>query len=201
MPPETTNRGWYRGNSWYHTDQRLSDSSRQCIQSWVTALPVNEGDATLTVLVGSHKYHGDFAARFNKKDVRTDWYKLNGQEELDYFIEEKQCAPVSIACPAGSLVLWDSRTMHAGQESLKGRAAPNFRMIAYLCYLPRVQSIPRDLTKKQKAFNEQRMTSHWPQKAKLFGKNPQTYGAALPDITPLGPPRNVGLIGMKLAGF
>lgn len=202
FPPESTNKGWYKGNTWYHTDQRLCENRCVCVQSWITARDVNAGDATLTVLLGSHVFHGGFAARFGKTQHKTDWYKLASQAELDFYTKEKGCVPISIQCPAGSLVLWDSRTMHAGQEALTTRAAPNFRMAVYLCYGPRSSvASKKDLEKKQKAFKEMRTTSHWPCKAKLFGKKPQTYGAEAPVTTLLPAPTNVGPIGMKLAGF
>lgn len=60
MPPEITKRGWNDGKTWYHTDQSYTRNDLECVQSWVTALDVNEGDATLTVMEGSHKYHEDF---------------------------------------------------------------------------------------------------------------------------------------------
>lgn len=202
MPPETTGRGAYKSNTWYHCDQRFTESNFACVQSWATALDVRPGDATLTVLLGSHRFHGDFASRFDKKTHKEDWYKLATQEELDYFVLEKKCEPISIACPAGSLVFWDSRTMHAGQESLTARPVSNFRMAVYLCYLPRSLATTAALKKKQKAFNELRMTSHWPHKPILFGKSPRTYGKAGPTISQLPKPTNVSKeMGMKLAGF
>ena len=33
---------------------------------WVNAYNTNEGDATLIILEGSHKYHGDFAKEFDE---------------------------------------------------------------------------------------------------------------------------------------
>lgn len=201
MPPETTGRGSYKGNTWYHTDQRLCDSTFKCVQSWVTPVAVNAGDATLTVLLRSHAYHSEFARRFNKTTHKEDWYKLGSQEELDFFVVEKGCTPVSIACPAGSMVFWDSRTMHAGQESLSTRAEPNFRMTIYLCYLPRSLATDADLKKKQKAFNEGRMTSHWPHRPILFGKSPRTYGKTVPSVTKLDKPNNLTGLGRTLAGF
>ena len=187
----------------YHTDQRLCNSRMECVQGWVTALDVRPGDATLTVLRGSNNHHAEFAQRFGHSALKKDWYKLASQEELDFYIVEKGCRPVSIACPAGSLVLWDSRTMHAGQEPLAGqRERPNFREVVYLCYLPRTAATEKDLVKKREAFNKLRMTSHWPQRPMLFGKNPQTYGGDQPEVTPLPPPTNVSeYLGKKLAGF
>ena len=57
---------------------------------------MRDGDATLTVLLGSHKHHAEFASRhrsYTKKDDE-DWYKLQSQEELDFFVKEKGCQPV-----------------------------------------------------------------------------------------------------------
>ena len=77
FPPEITNRGWYR-NTWLHTDQSFMRPEFECVQSWVTALDVEEGDGTLTYLRGSHIYHEHVRNKFNiteKKDA------LPGAEE------------------------------------------------------------------------------------------------------------------------
>lgn len=173
----------------------------------MTAREVKPGDATLTVLLGSHAYHREFAQRFNKttdkKATSKDWYLLANQAELDFFVDEKGCRPISIACPAGSLVFWDSRTMHAGQESLPGRAPVDatIRMVVYLCYLPRNRATPKDLEKKREYFEKMRMTSHWPQHPIVFGKTPQTYGKELPPVEKLSAPSNLTKLGRQLAGF
>lgn len=198
MPPEETNRGYYRGNNWFHTDQKLSDSTFQCVQSWVTAFDVNEGDATLTFLEGSNNYHEEFSMKFNKGKIKDDWYKLE-EEEINFFLE-KGCEIKNITCPAGSMVLWDSRTFHAGKEAIKQRKNPNFRCVVYLCYTPRSRATEADLKKKKKAFEEKRMTTHWPEKPKLFPKNPRTYGKALPLVSSISSPV-LNHLGYKLAGF
>ena len=56
FPPELTNRGWFR-KLWYHTDQSYLTPDFKCIQSWVTAYDVNTGDATLSFMDKSHKFH------------------------------------------------------------------------------------------------------------------------------------------------
>lgn len=198
MPPEVTNRGYFRNNQWYHTDQKLSDSTFKCIQSWVNLFPVNLGDATLTFLEGSHKFHSEFAKEFGKTTLKDDWYKLN-DIEMKWFLA-KGCQIKSITCPAGSLVLWDSRLFHSAKESIKDRPEANFRCVVYLCYTPRSLATEALLKKKIKAFNEQRVTSHWPHKPKLFPKNPRTYGAELPNVTELPMPI-LNELGRKLAGF
>ena len=87
FPPEETNRGWYR-NTWYHTDQSYIRPDFECVQSWVTAYDVDEGDATLAFMEGSNKYHGEFTKSFTI-DNKSDWYKHTEVEQR--FYEEKGC--------------------------------------------------------------------------------------------------------------
>jgi ectoine hydroxylase-related dioxygenase (phytanoyl-CoA dioxygenase family) len=187
IPPEITNKGWFRDNLWFHTDQSYQEKRQKCVQGWVTGYDVNEGDATLCVLESSHLIHEECQKKFNITE-KSDWYKLN-QEELDFYIKERGCKPTKIACPKGSLVLWDSRTIHCGIEPQRGRINPNFRNVVYVCYLPRSLCPERGLAKRKKAFEDMRMTSHWPNKVKLFPKTPRTYGAKIEKVVNLPPPR------------
>lgn len=196
-PPETTNRGWYRKNTWYHSDQSFTRNNLECVQSWVTALDVEEGDATLAFYEKSNRYHKEFSEKFKITD-KSDWYKLSKIEE-DFF-KQKGCKESRIKCPKGSLVLWDSRTIHCGVEAQKSRTKSKFRAVVYLCYQPKSFSNKKQIEKKQKAFTNLRTTSHWPAKIKLFPKYPRTYGKDLPEIKNIKPPNVTGL-GMSLAGF
>lgn len=192
LPPEITNKGWLQpkkvsGIGSLHTDQsfHFDGGGIECIQSWVTAYDVNEGDATLTFLEGSNKYHAEFADRFNLKVTQKkndNWYQIKEQEQLDFYVKEKGCEKKSITCPAGSMVFWDSRTIHSGQEAVKSREKPNFRCVVYVCMLPRKFSNPLNLKKKVKAFEERRNTTHNPCIIKLFAKNPRTYGKEVGEI-------------------
>ena len=133
IPHEMTNRGFYRNKKWFHTDQRVTDSSFKCIQSWITAYDVNEGDGTLTFLEGSHKFHHLLKKGLDVKETKGDWYKLDDARLK--LMEENGCKIKNIMCPAGSLVLWDSRTVHAGKEPLVTRLKPNFRCVAGRFYI------------------------------------------------------------------
>jgi hypothetical protein len=184
LPPEITNKGWLQpkkvsGLGSLHTDQTFHTNDFECIQSWVTAFDVNEGDATFTFLEGSNKYHKEFADTFNVKSTQKkndNWYQIKEQDQLDFYVVEKNCEKKSIRCPAGSMVFWDSRTIHSGQEAVKTRKNPNFRCVVYVCMLPRKLSDPKNLKKKIKAFEERRTTTHNPCIIKLFSKSPRTYG-------------------------
>ena len=196
VPPEITKKGWNK-NTWFHSDQSYTRNNFECIQSWVTGYDVNEGDATLAIMEGSNKYHKEFASKFNITD-KSDWFKLNEEQELFYL--NKGCEYKKIKCPKGSLVLWDSRTIHCGTEALKNRKKENYRAVIYVCYLPRKLCDSKNIIKKQKAFNELRTTNHYPCKIKLFPKTPNTYGKQIPEIVPIKKPI-LNQLGKKLAGF
>jgi ectoine hydroxylase-related dioxygenase (phytanoyl-CoA dioxygenase family) len=197
LPPETTNKGWNRDNTWYHTDQSYTRNTFECIQSWITGLDVNEGDATLSIMENSHKYHEEFSKKFKITD-KSDWYKLNKMEEQFYI--NKGCEYKNIKCPKGSLVFWDSRTIHCGIEAHNNRLKSNIRAVIYLCYSPRDYCKQKQLEKKQKAFLELRTTVHHPCKPKLFPKKPNTYGKSIEEITIINKPV-LNELGKKLAGF
>jgi hypothetical protein len=198
MPPEVTKLGWYKGRNWLHSDQSYLDSSFKCIQGWVTGNDVDDGDSTLTILESSNDYHKDFQDKF-KTTEKNNWYKLNEEDELKFY-EDKYCLEKRIKCPMGSVVLWDSRTIHCGSEPLKTREKMNFRNIAYLCYMPKKMCSEKNVQKKIKAFEEMRMTTHWPCNAKLFPKNPQTYGGPIQDMAQIPTPI-LNELGRKLVGY
>jgi len=202
IPPEYTNRGWNLNNTWYHSDQSFLRNNFECVQSWITGLDVNEGDATLAFMEKSNQFHKEFSewkvantAEFDFSKFKDDWYKLSRNEEQFYL--DKGCQYKKIICKKGSLVFWDSRTIHCGVEAMRGRAEPNFRAVIYLCYIPKHLYSKRDINKRRKAFLELRVTNHWGNK--LFGKTPRTYGGALLDITTINPPV-ISDIGRGLIG-
>jgi len=197
MPPETTKIGWYRGNTWYHRDQSYLSNDLKCIQGWINGFDTKDGDATLCLMEGSHKFGDECKEQYGITD-KEDWYKLSKEQEQFYL--DRGCTYKRIRCPRGSLVLWDSRTIHCGGEAILTRKEPNFRNVTYVCYQPRSQCDKKNLEKKQKAFQEMRMTSHWPCKVKLFPKMPRTYGGEVPEITTLPPPQLTEL-GKILAGM
>lgn len=197
LPPEKTNKGWNRNNTWYHTDQSFLNSDFKCIQSWVTGLDVNDGDATLSFMEGSNKYHEQFGKKYGISD-KTNWYKLSKDEEM--FYKNKGCEIKNIKCPKGSMVFWDSRTIHCGIEASKNRKEENLRAVIYLCYMPRYLCDEKNLKKKKEAFYNLRTTSHYPCNIKMFPKIPRTYGNDIPQIKPIKEPA-LSKLGKNLAGL
>ena len=207
FPPEVTQTGYLK-KTWYHSDQCFLRNNFECVQSWVTANDVHPGDATLSFLEGSNKFHLAFRQWKASQDPNSenlfkkagDWYKLETPEELNFYTQNN-CAAKYIACPAGSLVLWDSRTIHCGTEAIQGRSNPNIRCVAYLCYTPRSAATPASIAKRINAFQELRTTTHYPHKPILFGKTPRTYGQKMENITQILPPTNITSMGLKLIGY
>ena len=114
----------------------------------------------IIVLEGSHKYHNDFTKEFEETSP-DDWFLLN-QEQIKWYIDAKKCIKKIIKCSAGSLVLWDSRTIHCAKEPDTKRQQPNYRCVVYLCYTPRSFATIGMLNTKINAWKNLRTTSHCP---------------------------------------
>lgn len=199
LPSETTSRGWFR-QTWYHCDHNVERPDFESAQGWVTANGVRREDATLAVLRGSHRYHQAFRERFGVTS-KGDWHKLTA-EQVQWFKEECGCVEERISCPRGSMVLWDSRTMHCGVEPLRERPDPNTRFVVYTCYTPRVWATESMLRRRRQAAVCRRTSNHWPHRFKLFAPNP--YPCPEPRIAdtllPPSPPVLTRL-GKRLIGF
>jgi hypothetical protein len=205
LPPEVTNRGSLeRARSTIpHIDQSLQVNDLQCYQSWVTANPVREGDATLLVYKGSHLLHEEFAeyvaaTGMQSNEPERDWYQLNAEQEQWY---ASRCQRVKVTCPAGSLVVWDSRAVHMGVQASQERSVPNLRNVAYLCYTPRYRASAEVLKKRIKWFVNAEMTSHLPHNPCKFSKKPHIRSKEQNDYLVYENPPELNAIGRRLVGY
>lgn len=109
-------------SEWWHLDE---DPHRPMsrYQGFISLTDIRAEDACLGVLWKSHLYtpHMPYGSTIN-------------HENLAWLQEEKQCVPHRVACPEGSLVLWDSRTVHSPLNSLC--AKPRKRVVVYVRYYP-----------------------------------------------------------------
>jgi len=146
--------------TWTHTDQAPEKKKRCCIQGLVS-LTDNE-QRTFMVYEGSHLLHEDYFYEGNRIyldqiNVKSDWQMID--EDYLKTIKDK-CKVLKI--PAGSLVLWDSRTFHQSQYGNPLR--PEKRLVQYVCYLPK--NDPKNTTKMREDrlhyFETRTTTSHWP---------------------------------------
>lgn len=200
-PPEFIDDG--QGDApWYHTDQRFSKKGKHCIQGFLNLDHTDENDATFSAIEGSHLYHEELGNKF-KITVDDDWYPLK-KLHVKWLTEMKGLKPVRICAPKGSLVLWDSRTIHCNFPAKNDRpktAEGKFRYVIYICMTPAEWVNKTNLAKKRKAFNGMRMTTHWPHDITLFPQNPPVDEYILKKFKIRQAPPELSPIGYKLAGL
>lgn len=181
LPCEQTHRGWHNGKEWFHSDQCFKRSSFECAQGFVNLFDVSENDGTLRVLRKSHKLHKSFQENF-KITESSDWCLLNEEQKKFYSDRLGKDSDICVKAPAGSLVLWDSRTIHQGMEPQKERQKDNIRCVPYVCMTPAKLASQVQIKKRIKYFEERRTCNHVPHKVKVFAKVPRTYGQHLVQV-------------------
>ena len=140
-------------------------------------------DAAMEFLEGSHKLHAAFAQRFGglTEEPKTP-------EERAFF---DACPVARVRAKAGSIVLWDARTMHRETQHL---VQP--RVGAHVCMVPRSMALRRILKKRRTYFERRRTTLHEPHECKLIKlpvkKTEPLAPVPSPRLTPLG---------LRLVGF
>jgi hypothetical protein len=206
LPPESTRKGWRERarKTELHVDQSLLNSNLESYQSWITANDVNENDATLVVLKGSHLLHAEFAEFVkgeNKmsKTPEKDWYRLS-EPQVQWYLN-RGCEKVFVQCPRGSLCIWDSRTIHCGMQASNKRKVPNLRHVVYLCYTPRCKATEEHLRNRRKWFEQARMTSHKPHSCRVFSKSPRVFAANHLDFNMIRTPPALTRLGRRLVGY
>ena len=152
---------------WTHTDQAPKNKGLLWYQGFVSL--TNNKDNSLVVYEGSHKLHEEYFNLINNSNDSKNWQLIN-QDYLERIKTKKKILTV----PAGSLVLWDSRTFHQNIHSSTNEE----RIVQYICMLPKnVKANSSAMQKKRlKYFNELRTTSHWPYPIRVNSLQPQTYG-------------------------
>ena len=177
--------GMYRGRHNLHCEQRYSRNDFELVQSWVTANPVKVGDGTLRILQGSHRFHGEFRKAFSTgRHLNTNWHVLTAEQVRWY--EARGCADLCLLAPAGSHVLWDSRTVHCGQLALPRDTLPpslrqeprSPRNVVYVSMVPASWADEQCMKVRRLMFdgdsaNTPIMSGHRPHQMKLFVTDPE----------------------------
>ena len=192
----------FRKNSWAHFDQNSRRKGLHCVQGYVNLYDSSDDSSgSLWVVPESHKKFDKFWAAF-PDSVRAagagDWYKLDSAAENEFFADH--CPyPVRVHGPRGSLVLWDSRMLHQNVPAMGAQTERKPRAVVYVCYQPRRLISAGNLEKKQKAFREYRMTTHWPSEVvKLFPVQPRWNRSELaPGRDRVETPRMLQLAGVE----
>lgn len=156
-----------KDNVWTHTDQAPNQKGIHCYQGFVSI--TDNKERTLVVYEGTHLEHEEY---FEKRNVSgSKKWNLIDHAYLDGIKDKKKVLNV----PAGSLVLWESRTFHQNQYGAPGSEE---RIVQYVSYLPKNNPgyTPAQQKKREKYFDDGRTTSHWAYPVTVNGLQPQMYG-------------------------
>lgn len=129
----------------------------------------SDGDGGFYCIPKSHHRFSEFAPQLESVVAQTI---LNGKDRRKArreFVEEFFCDSTyemkHITAPKGSLILWDSRTIHWNQHPSKDRSYnndPRVRMVGYLCYVPKARLTDEGRARRKEAFEKGVSTGHNP---------------------------------------
>jgi len=138
-----------------------------------------EGDGGFYCIPKSHLRFAEFSPQLEmisamdiskeeKRKMRNAFLKEFFDEGTDAF-GNPYCRQ-QITAPRGSLILWDSRTIHWNQHPSKNRPfsdQPKVRMVGYLCYVPKARLTEEGKMLRKQAFEKGVSTGHNPAHSEL----------------------------------
>ncbi|KAL4876424.1 hypothetical protein BJY04DRAFT_210592 [Aspergillus karnatakaensis] len=147
-------------NPWPHQDQDPEKPGFRCLQGLVNLLENGERDGGLIVCRSGHRLSEEFHRVFRDEERIWSWTKewYGFTDAGMKWLKEKGCEWVKVTAEPGDLLLWDSRTPHYNVSSETSQP----RFAVYTCYMPVEDATEEQLLTKKKAFEETRMTTHWP---------------------------------------
>ena len=153
---------------WTHTDisPKLSKEMK-CYQGFVSL--TDNKDNSFQIYEGTNNNHEEYFRTRGMENDNKNWQKID-KDYLESIDSKKKVLEV----PAGSLVLWDSRTFH--QNIIKNKDEE--RLIQYICMMPKDnKKNTRSMKEKRlKYFETRRTTSHWCYPIKVNSLQGRTYG-------------------------
>lgn len=152
--------------SFLHFDQAPVRRGEWSIQGLVTLTSSGVDEGGLVVVPGTHLEHEEFFEEHHCSGQKTDWYKLEEAEKIDY--EDRA---IKVDASAGDFLMWDSRTLHANAVPT---APGSVRACVYVCMLPQARLSPAIRQKRAAAFAGRRTSNHHPAEGfKTFPKLPR----------------------------
>ena len=176
------------GKALMHVDQSAAKTGLHSVQGFVTLFDIDDCDTTLRIVPGSHKVQQKLVKRLfeatgvteeaeKKKLLASGWHQFPDELLQKIVVEEFGLEVLRVVMPAGSMVLWDSRTVHGKGGPKLPRTIPKWRIVVYVCMTPARWCTKATLKKRIKAFEEVRMTNHCPHNVRLNAAKPRTYGS------------------------
>lgn len=138
-----------------------------------------EGDGGFYCIPKSHHRFDEFAVQLEGIDDLNLTRKEKGQARKEcfkkFFVDstDESNQPYilkHVTAPKGSLILWDSRTVHWNQHASSDRPYrkdSKVRMVGFLCYVPKTRLTDKGKEERKKAFEEGVSTGHNPSDPEL----------------------------------
>lgn len=190
---------------WLHTDQAQNKIGLRWIQGFLDLLGTGSLDGGLVVIPKSHLHHQDIldGCSLSAKEKNTDWYKFT-EDQLAWLQKQPYYnTPIKVQCPPGSMVLWDSRTLH---QNTPPQVGGHQRLVVYVCQIPwkyssrDVRLVEKTKKRKRECFMDKRVVSHDPIQFHIFPKRARTYGKpVLPyDLSEIRQPSIEGTVSVLI---
>ncbi|HEV8050847.1 MAG TPA: phytanoyl-CoA dioxygenase family protein [Parachlamydiaceae bacterium] len=172
-----------------------------------------EGDGGFYCIPKSHLRFSEFAPQLealNQEDVSNDEQRKTRDRYIQEFFcfgeenSEDAYTMKHIIAPRGSLILWDSRTIHWNQHAIKNRPQsdkPKVRMVGYICYVPKARLSDEGKNIREVAFKNGVSTGHNPSFPELkYTKDHiwEGFEKYLEDPAYIQPKINLTPLGQKL---
>ena len=154
---------------WWHVDQGREKLGRHAVHGFVSLYDATATTGGLCVVPSSHRCHKDLLsyAAMNEND-----YVVVPEPGLNPLVRGGKL----VACKAGDLVLWDSRTVHCNTPALEpppttgdeGGSSPAelLRAVGYVCMTPKRWASRGTLRMRRRAFAAGVGSTHWPHEFK-----------------------------------
>ncbi len=173
----------------------------------------SDGDGGFYCIPKSHLRFTEFAPQIeaiDAQEISKDEKKKARKEYLLAFFghgTDESGNPYCmkhITAPRGSLILWDSRTLHWNQHASKDRSHPKVRMVGFLCYVPKARLTNEGRTLRREAFEKGVSTGHNPSYPELkysAGHIAQEFEGYLEDPSYTQPKIHLTPLGESLLGL
>jgi len=157
---------------WPHVDQESSlksgnesslKSNPYTIQGQFLFEESSVGDGGFYCIPKSHLRFTEFAPQIeaitaSQKTITEG--RLARNAFFETFFDKNSYERKHVTAPRGSLILWDSRTVHWNQHASSERSNPKVRMVGYICYLPKKRLQDEGKAIRREAFERGISTTH-----------------------------------------